>query len=74
MKTIEYEYSGSEDPDTKISRETEYENGVPVRKTSYQPGDRRTVVLYRKGKPVVELIYEGEEIMDRRSLTGGEEP
>lgn len=73
LKTV-YSYRLSEGGDKRIlSRETEYENGSLLKQTSYPSEGVRVIVLYRKGEPVAELLYRGEELLERRSLLGADQ-
>jgi len=72
-QVTEYMYSGDTGNGQDLLYETVYENAVQSKKISYLPDGQREVVLYRKGLPVVELLYQDEELIQRKSLIGKEE-
>lgn len=77
-KTL-YEYADTDNPDALPQREILYRNGKVVKEIFYIEGstgggttegrtaDRREL-LYREGVPIVELLYDGDEVIESNSL------
>ncbi len=70
VQVTEYAYRSTEGEEAELSGTEEYEDGLLSRKTEYSENGRKKIILYRKGKPVVELIYKDEELISRESLIG----